>query len=89
MQKLTASNIVSFINQLDKNVAYGYVNPKTKGLIQITGIDLPEGPIRINRSAPSKGEIASNKREVSISQELIWRLANAFVTGQTINVDRV
>lgn len=89
MQRLTASNIVSFINQLDKNVAYGYVNPKTKGLIQVTGVDLPEGPIRIKRWDPSKGETASEKREVSISQELIWRLANAFVPGQPINVDRV
>lgn len=89
MQKLTASNIVSFINQLDKNVAYGYVNPKTKGLIQITGIDLPEGPIRIKRWDPSKGETSKGKKEISISQELIWRLANAFVPEKPLNVDRI
>ncbi len=89
MQRLTASNIVSFINQLDKNVAYEYINPKTKGLIQITGVDMPEGPIRIKRWNPGNGESASSKREESISSELIWRVANAFVPGQPINIDRV
>ena len=49
MQKLSASNLVASINQLDKNQAYNYVNPKTKGLIKIEGVDLPEGPIRIKR----------------------------------------
>lgn len=89
MQKLTASNIVSFINQLDKNRIYNYINPRTKGVIQITGVDLPEGPIRIKRWNPSKGETAASKSEESISSELIWRIANAFVPGQPINVDRV
>lgn len=89
MQKLTANNIVSFINQLDKNISYNYINPKTKGLIQITGIDLPEGPIRIKRWDPTKGESSNNKKEESISSELIWRYANAFSIGQPINIDRV
>ena len=44
MRKLTASNLVASINQLNKNTAYNYVNPSTKGLIKIIGIDLPEGP---------------------------------------------
>lgn len=89
MERLTASNIVSFINQLDKQVAYSYVNPKTKGLIQVTGVDLPEGPIRIKRWNPSKGESAASKKEESISSELIWRVANAFTPSQPINIDRV
>lgn len=89
MQKLTASNIVSFINQLDKNISYGYISPKTPGLIQITGVDLPEGPIRIKRWNPNKGESPNNKKEESISSELIWRVANAFTPGQPINLDRV
>lgn len=89
MEKLTASNIVSFINHLDKNVSYGYINPSTKGLIKITGVDLPEGPIRIKRWNPNKGESPINKREESISSELIWRVANAFIPGRPINFDRV
>lgn len=89
MEKITASNIVSFINQLDKNVYYEYVNPTNKGLIQITGVDLPEGPIRIKRWKPCKEESASMKAEESISSELIWRVANAFIPGQPVNIDRV
>lgn len=47
MRKLTASNLVAFINQLDKNQTYNYINPKTKGLIKIESVESPEGPIRI------------------------------------------
>ena len=35
MRKLSASNLVAFINQLDKNQVYNYVSPKTKGVIKI------------------------------------------------------
>jgi type II restriction enzyme len=89
MDKLTASNIVAFINQLDKKSLFNYLNPKTKGLIKIVGIDLPEGPIRIKRWDPAKGQIESSKRTESISTELIWRIANAFIINQPINFDRV
>ena len=39
MRKLSASNLVAFINQLDKNQVYNYVSPKTKGVIKIEGVD--------------------------------------------------
>ncbi len=89
MKKLTASNIVSFINQLDKSISYNYLNPKNKGLIEIVGADLPEGPIRIKRWDPSKGQTSLNKKIEPISSELIWRIANAFTPNQPINFDRV
>lgn len=89
MRKLSASNLVAFINQLDRNQVYNYVNPKTKGVIKIEGIDLPEGPIRIKRWNPSKGETEADKKIENISSELIWRIANAFNPNQPINVDRV
>lgn len=89
MRKITASNLVAFINQLDKNTAFNYVNPKTKGLIKIVGIDLPEGPIRIKRWNPSKGESEANKQIETISAEMIWRVANALLPNQPINLDRV
>ncbi|MGL1934481.1 MAG: hypothetical protein OCD01_05655 [Fibrobacterales bacterium] len=88
MRKLTASNIVTFINQLDKNVAYNYINEKTKSLIKIDGVDLPEGPIRVKRWNPSKGGIESNAKTVPISTEMIWRIANAFSPNQPLNFDR-
>ncbi|MDR6546570.1 type II restriction enzyme [Chryseobacterium rhizosphaerae] len=89
MQKLSASNIVAFINQLDKRPTYNYINPKTKGIIKIEGVDMPEGPIRIKRWNPSLGETEGNQKIESISSEMIWRVANAFNPNQPINFDRV
>lgn len=89
MRKLTASNLVAFINQLDKNQIYNYINPKTKGLIKIESVESPEGPIRIKRWDPSKGEIESLQKTETISSEMIWRIANAFNPDQPINIDRV
>lgn len=89
MRKITANNLVSFVNQLDKNIAYNYVNPETKGLIKIVGIVLSEGPIRIKRWKPSNGESESGKQIETISTEMIWRVANALLPNQPINLDRV
>ena len=89
MSKLTAGNIVAFINQLNHNNSFNYINPKTKGLIKIVSIDLPEGPIRIKRWNPSKGEIESQKKIESISPEFIWRIANSFSEDQPINFERI
>lgn len=89
MQKLTASNIVAFINQLDKKVTYNYLNPRNKGLIEVVEVEMPEGPIRIKRWDPSKGETSQGKKVEPISSELIWRIANAFSANQPINFDRV
>lgn len=89
MRKLSASNLVAFINQLDTNIAYNYINPKTKAIIKIDGVDLPEGPIRIKRWNPSKGETEQSARVESISTELIWRIANAFAPNQPLSIDRV
>ncbi len=89
MRKLTASNLVSFINQLNKNTAFNYVNPQTKGIIKIVGIDLPEGPIRIKRWNPSKRETELDKQIETISTEMIWRVTNALLPNQPINLDRV
>lgn len=89
MQKLTASNIVSFINQLDKKASYNYINPKNKGLIKIVSVDQPEGPIRIKRWEPNKGETDTAAKEESISPEMIWRIANAFQESRPINFDRI
>src|SRR5579871_560899 len=89
MNKLTASNIASFINQLDKKAAYNYLDPKNKGLIQIVEVELPEGPIKIKRWNPTKKQTPSSKKIEPISTEMIWRIANAFSPNQPINFDRV
>jgi len=89
MRKLSASNIAAFINQLNKDVVYHYINPKTKALIKVDGVNLPEGPIRIKRWNPSKGETEQSAKVESISKELIWRVANAFTPNQPLSIDRV
>lgn len=89
MQKVTGYNLVAAINQLPKNRSYNYINPKTRGLIQIIRVELPAGPIIIKRCNPDKGETFLRAKEVSISTEMIWRVANAFYEGQPINVDRI
>lgn len=89
MRRLTAYDIVKAINQLPKDRAYHYVNPRTRGQIHIVRVDMPEGPVVIKRYDPSSGESLKSAREESISTEMIWRIANAFKTGQPINFDRV
>lgn len=89
MQKITAANLVSAIHQLPKNQDYNYINPKTKGLIRIVDVTLPEGGITFKRWTPSKGETANLAKTESISSQLIWRVVNAFSENHPINIDRV
>lgn len=89
MKILTANNLTSFINQLPKNQLYHYINPRTKTVLSIEFVELPQGPIKIKRFDPSKGEKIQDAKEISISTEMIWRYSNAFQEGLPINVDRV
>jgi len=89
MKRLTANNLTSFINQLPKNQLYNYINPRTKTVLSIELVELPQGPIKIKRFDPSKGETIDKANEISISSEMIWRYANAFQEGLPVNVDRV
>ena len=89
MQRITGYNLVAFINQLPKDLNYNYIEPTNRALIRIMRVEMPEGPIYIKRWEPSKGETSDTKGEVSISTEMIWRIANACFDGQPINVDRV
>lgn len=89
MKNITASNIISFIEQLPKNKAYNYINPSTKGLIEVVEITRPEGPVRIKRYDPSKGQTSAEAKVVNISSEMIWRVANAIQEEAPLNIDRV
>jgi type II restriction enzyme len=89
MRNLTASDLVSAINQLPKNKAYHYIHPGTTGLISIERVQLPDGPIFIKRFNPSTSKTLKDTREVSMSVQMIWRVANAFREGQPINIDRI
>jgi type II restriction enzyme len=87
--KVTASDIVTAIGHLPKNRVYHYINPKTKGQLEVVGVTYPEGPIVIKRYNPSKGETSANAKNESISTQLIWRIANAIISNHPINLDRV
>lgn len=87
--KLTASNIVSAINRLDRDSVYNYIYTGTKDVIKIHSIQMPEGPIKIKRWNPDKGETEITSKVDPISSEMIWRIANAFVPERPINFDRV
>jgi len=89
MRRLTASDIVTAIGQLPRDRVYHYVNPRTRGQIQIVRAELPEGPVVIKRYNPSEGESLGQAKEESISTQMIWRVANAFKDGQPTNFDRV
>ena len=89
MQKLTASNLVTYIDHLDKHVAYSYINTRNKGQMRVTSVDQPEGPIRIKRWTPGNEETFATAKEETISTEMIWRIANAFSPAKPINFDRV
>ena len=86
MQRITGYNLVAFINQLPKNQNYNYISASNRGLIRITRVEMPEGPIYIKRWDSSKGEALDTQAEVSISTEMIWRVANACFDGQPINL---
>ena len=90
---LTASNIVSAIASLPRNINYNYiVTNRSSGLIHIDEVIKPEGPIHIRRWKPSEGETYAKAKIESISSEMIWRIANAINgvdEGEPINVDRI
>lgn len=88
-RRITANDIVRAIGELAIDRAYYYINPKTKGRIQIVRVDYPEGPIVIKRFDPNKGKTLSQAKEETISPKMLWRVANAIRNGQPFNMDRV
>ena len=89
MAKVTAYNLVKAISLLPRNVNYNYINPRTPGLIHIENVLLPAGPIQIKRWNPNKGESITGASVDSISSEMIWRVANAIMEKEPINLDRI
>ncbi len=86
--QLTASNIIKSIDKLPRDQWFEYISKKTNTKVKIISITKPEGPITIARYDPAKGSM-STATEVSISVQMIWRIANAFQLNIPINFDRV
>jgi len=87
--QLTATNLASFIDSLDKNVIYEYPNAKTRTRIQIVDVRMPEGPITIKRCDPSKMQSFDDAKAQTISSKMLWRLASAIKLDHPVNIDRV
>jgi hypothetical protein len=86
--RLTAQNLIRAINQLPRDIEYQYVNPKNKWRIVIHNVSEKDGRIEFRRYNPLKGKKLAETKVESISNQMIWRLANAFLEGKPINVDR-
>jgi len=85
MERLTAENIVHEIGRLPNNTWFQYVNPKTPSRVRVLSIEAPEGPITIERRDTRTG----NSSTVSISSQMIWRVANALLPNYPVNFDRI
>lgn len=81
----TAGDICRAIAALDRNRLYSYLNENNHGEIQIVSITPPEGPIMIRRR--KIGEEWGHSE--TMSQQMLWRIANALNSRMPVNVDRV
>lgn len=89
IRKVTASNLVSAIKQLDQHADFNYIHAATRTKIHLLGYGGAEGPIYFKRYDPSKGETIESKKKETISSEMLWRIANNIREGGLINFDRV
>jgi len=87
--QLTATNLASFIDSLDKHSIYEYPNSQTRTQIKIIDVCMPEGPITIKRRNPNKGESFEDAKALTISSKMLWRLASAIKLNHPVNIDRI
>ncbi|MCC5845510.1 MAG: restriction endonuclease [Verrucomicrobia bacterium] len=87
--RLSASNLVSFIDKLPKDHQYPYINSSTETLVVVEGVTRPEGPVRIRRFRPSKGETYASAKTQTMSMEMLWRVANGIRENVPFNLDRI
>lgn len=86
---VTAEDLVRAINNLPKNRQYHYVNPATRSKLIVDRVELPEGPIFIKRLNPELNQTAESVLPVSMSRDMLWRVANAVRENKPFNVDRI
>lgn len=58
-------------------------------MIQVVDAVRPEGPIKLKRWNPNKGKRVKDAEEVSISANMLARVANAARPGQVLNIERI
>jgi len=87
-RRLTASNLVSYIDKLPKDVAYNYAS-RAKTQVMIVRLEGREGPIVFKRFGTKKTPLEENAVEEKMSSEMIWRIANALKPSVPVNFDRL
>jgi type II restriction enzyme len=87
--RLTPELLVRAISELRRDHDYAYVDPSNHGRIQIVEVRMPCGPIVIRRYNPSKGQTPNSAPRVTISANMLARVANGTATGVPLNVDRI
>lgn len=85
----TTSNLIKAIDSLSRNVIYEYPTKTTKSRIKIRNVVSPEGPIVIERITINRKTGENETKEISLSVDMIQRLAYAIKPNKPINVDRV
>jgi len=83
--RLTAENLARALNRLSKETWFEYIEPKTKSQARIVSVDLPAGPIEVERKNTKTGEIQS----FTISTNALWRVANVVEEGIPFQIDRI
>jgi type II restriction enzyme len=86
---MLARDLVKAISELPRNREYHYVDQTKSGRINLGEIRQPEGPVFFKRYDPRKGQTLEGARQVSISANLLWRVANAIEPNVPFNIDRV
>lgn len=82
--RVTAENLAKAINGLARDQWFEYIEPKTKSQARVVTVTLPEGPLEVERKKKD-GEIES----VTISTNVLWRVANAIEKGIPFQIDRI
>jgi type II restriction enzyme len=87
--RLTPSDLVRAIGKLPTNRPYNYIEKATTTKILVSDVNPPNGPIKIRRYNPNKGQGASAAEEYTISTNMLSRVANAIRANEVINIERI
>jgi len=80
---------VQAIGKLPTSRSYNYIEKATTTKIQVLDVVRPEGPIKLKRWNPNKGQGVNDATEVNISANMLARVANAARPGQVLNIERI
>ena len=82
--RVTAENLAKAVGGLPRDQWFEYIDPKTKTQARVVTVNPPEGPLELERKKKD-GEIEA----VTISTNVLWRVANAIERGIPFQIDRI